>query len=91
MLPDLNNISTCQYAPTKYTMEKFNQVLDYASTHPNYTIWYQASGMTAMPDTYAAYLVPPESHICITGHYYFTNRMIDYSKGTPNQNGPIWT
>ena len=30
MLPSLNEISTSQYALTKYTRDKFNQVLDYA-------------------------------------------------------------
>ena len=44
-----------------------------------------------MMDTDDAYLVLPASHSCIAGHYYFTNRMLDYSKGTPTPNGPILT
>ena len=42
-----------------------------------------------MADTDAAYLVLPKAHSCIAGHYYSTNLMPDYSKGTPTPNGPI--
>ena len=66
-------------------MEKYNQVLDYASTHPNATIIYHARNMILMTDTYSAYLVLPTYRSRIEGHYYFTNRIHDYSKGTPLQ------
>ena len=89
MIPALNEISTCQSAPTQDTMDKFNQFLDYASTHPNATIHHHASDMTLMTDTDAAYLVLPKDRSCIAGYYYFKNRMINYSKGTPTPNGPI--
>ena len=91
MIPDLNEISICQYTQTQGTMDKCNQVLDYASTHPNATICYHASGMILITNTYYAYLVIPEAHSFIAGHYYFTNRMLDYSKGNPTPNGPILT
>ena len=58
---------------------------------PNATIRYHASNMILMMDTYAAYLFLTASPICITDQYYFTNSMIDYSKGTPTLNGPILT
>ena len=54
MLPAINDIFTFQSAPTQDTMEKFNQVLDYASTNPNSTIWYHANNMILMTDTYAS-------------------------------------
>ena len=38
MIPALNKISTCQYAQNQHTLEKCNQVFDYAPTHPNSTI-----------------------------------------------------
>ena len=60
--------------------------MDYASTHPNATIRYHASNMILMIDTDAAYRVLPEACRCITSHYYFTNWMLDYYKGTPNPN-----
>ena len=58
-------------------MDKCNQVLDYASTHPNATI--------------SVYLVLLEACSLIAGYYYFANRMLDYSKGNPTTNGPILT
>ena len=45
--------------------------------------------MVLIKDTDADYLVFPESLSRITGYYYFTNRMIDSSKGTPTPNVPI--
>ena len=70
-------------------MEKFNQVLDYSPMHPNTTIRYHVSDIILMTDTDAAYPVLPTSCSCISFHCYFTNPMIDYSKGTPTPNGPI--
>ena len=91
MLPVLNEISTCHYAPTQDTMDICNQVLYYASTHPNATIRYHASNMILMKDPYAAYLVLPESRIRIAGYYYLTNRMLNSYKGTHTPNCPILT
>ena len=70
-------------------MDKCNQVLDYASTHTNSNIRYHTSNMILMTYTDDAYLVILEARSCIVGYYFFTNRMIDYSKGTPTPNGPI--
>jgi hypothetical protein len=91
MLVALNEISTSQAAPTTDTLKKCNQVLDYAATHPNATIRYTASDMILMTDTDAAYLVLPSARSRIAGHYYYTNKMNDYSTGTPTPNGPILT
>ena len=91
MLPYLHEIFTCQSAPTQYTVHKFNQVLDYLSTHPNATIRCHASDIIMMTDTDAAYLVLPEDRSRIAGYYYFTNPMLSYYKGTPTPNGPILT
>ena len=89
-LPALNKISTCQSTPNQDIMDKCNQVMDYASTHPNATIQYHASDMILpMTHTYAAYLVLPTYRSRIAGHYYFTNHMLDHSKGNPNPNEPI--
>ena len=69
MLPALNETSTFQSAPTQDTMDKFNQVLNYSSTHPNATICYHAIDMILMTDTDAAYLILPESRSRISGYY----------------------
>ena len=71
-------------------MEKFNQVLDYASTEPNGTIQYHASNMILMTDKDAAYLVLPAACGLIEGHYCFIKVIIYYSKGNPTPNGPIF-
>ena len=89
MIPALNEISTCQSAPTQYTMDKWNQVLDFASTNPIATLRYHASDMILMTDTDSNYPVLPEACSRISGYYYFTNRMLDYSKDTPTPNDPI--
>ena len=47
--------------------------------------------MILMTDTDATYLVLPEARSRIAGYYYFTNRMLDYSKGNPTTNFPILT
>ena len=91
MLPSLNGISTFQSSPTQDTMDKCNKLLDYASTQPNATIHYHASNMILMTGTYSAYLDLPEARSHIAGYYYFTNRMLNYSKSTPTPNVPILT
>ena len=91
MLPALNQIFTCQSAPTQDKMDECNQVLDYTSTHPNATIRYHASDMILMKDTDVSYLVLLETYSSIAEYYYFTNRMLNYSKGNPTPNGPILT
>jgi hypothetical protein len=91
ILPAVNEISTQQAAPTIHTMELCEQLLDYLATYPNATIRFHASDMIAICETDAAYLVLPKARSRIAGHYYFTNRMDDYSKGSPTPNGPFHT
>ena len=52
---------------------------------------YHASDMVLMTDTDDAYLILPTSCIRILGHCPFINCILDYSKGNPNPNFPIWT
>ena len=47
--------------------------------------------MILMTDTDADYFILPASRSLISGHYYFTKHMLDYSKVTPTTNGPILT
>ena len=44
-----------------------------------------------MTDTNADYTVLPYAHSRIADHYYLTDRMLDYSKGTLSPNGIILT
>ena len=72
-------------------MEKSNQLMDHASMHPDATIRYHASDMILMKYTDVSYLVLLETYSSIAEYYYFTNHILDYSKGTPTPNGPILT
>ena len=91
MLPDLNEMSTCQSAPTQDTIYKCNQVLDYASNHKNSNICYHGSDMILMKDKDSDYLVLLEARTLIAGYYYFINRMLNYYKVVSTLNIPILT
>ena len=91
ILPAVNEISTQQSAPTQHTKNLCHHLLDYLATYPNATIRFHASDMIAVCETDAAYLVLPKARSRIAGHYYFTNRQDDYSKGTITSNGPFHT
>ena len=92
ILPTLNEISTSQSAPTEETLARCHQLLDYLATYPDATIRYTASDMILICVTDAAYLVLLKARSRIgAGHYYFSNRMNDYSTGHPTHNGPILT
>ena len=73
ILPAINNIFTCQSTPTQDTLAKCNQVLDYASMHPNATIIYHVSNMILMEGTDIAYLVLPAAHSHIACHFLLQN------------------
>ena len=45
MLPALETLATQQASPTKNTMKKIKQFLDYAATHPDAVVTYHASDM----------------------------------------------
>ena len=91
ILPAVNEISTQQSAPTLHTKNLCHQLLDYLATYPNATIRFHASDIIAVCETDAAYLVLPKARSRIAGHYYFTNRKEDYSKGTITSNGSFHT
>ena len=56
MLTALVSIATQKAKPTDQTMQKFKQLLDYAASHPDTVLLYQASDMvpraTVAPRTY---------------------------------------
>ncbi len=45
MLPALGTLATQQASPTKNTMKKIKQFLDFVVTHPNAVVTYHASSM----------------------------------------------
>ena len=47
--------------------------------------------MILLTDIDDAYLIPPTACSRISGQYYFTNRVLDYYKGTSTPNSTILT
>ena len=61
ILPGLNDTSSQTAQPTEVTRTKAQQLMDYANTHPDAFIRYNASDMKLQVDLDAAYLVLPKS------------------------------
>ena len=66
----LSEISSQQAAPTKNTMKRVNQFLDYMWTHPDAIIRYRASDMILNVHSDASYLSAPKS-CSRAGGYFF--------------------
>ena len=57
MLPALGTLATQQASPTENTMIKIKQFLDYAATHPDAIVTYNASNMVLAGHSDASYLL----------------------------------
>ena len=89
MLTALQEIASEQAKPTEDTLKKCKRLLDYAATYPNAILRFHASDMILHVDTDAAYLVLPRARSRYAGFYYLSDKMSDYTKGTPMPNGAI--
>ena len=56
MLPALGTLATQQASPTENTLIKIKQFLDYAATHPDAIVTYNASDMVLAGHSDASYL-----------------------------------
>jgi hypothetical protein len=56
MLTTLGSIATQQANPTEDTISKVKQFLDFAATHPDAIVTYQASNMVLAAHSDASYL-----------------------------------
>jgi hypothetical protein len=56
MLPALGTFATQQATPSKNTMKKIKQFLDYRSTNPDAVVTYHASNMVLAGHSNASYL-----------------------------------
>jgi hypothetical protein len=63
MLTSLSSITSTQTEPTKETMIKLHSFLDYAATHQDAIITYQASNMVLAVHSDASYLREPKARI----------------------------
>jgi hypothetical protein len=86
MLTALGSITTQQANPTKNTMIKVKQFLDYAFTHPDAIVTYLASDMVLAVHSYASYLL--EANTCSqAGRHFFMSSNTPH----PHNNGAVLT
>ena len=84
MLVALNSIASDQACPTKDTIKKITQLLNYAATHPNPTVCFKASDMVPHIDSDASYLSKSKSCSCITSYHYLSSMPANTKKAAPN-------
>jgi hypothetical protein len=85
-LTALGSIATQQANPTKNTMIKVKQFLDYASTRPNAIVTYQASDMVLAAHSDASYLSEANARSQAGGHFFMSS-----DTPCPHNNGAVLT
>ncbi len=73
MLTALGSIATQQTNPTKNTMIKAKQFLDYVFTHPNAIVTYQASDMVLAAHSDASYLLEAKACSQAGGQFFMSS------------------
>jgi hypothetical protein len=86
MLPALGSLATQQANPTQNTKKLVHQFLDYAATHPDAIITYQASNMVLAGHSNASYLLETNACSRAGGHFFMSN-----DEAIPSNNGAILT
>jgi hypothetical protein len=84
MLVALSAIAAKQGAPTKNTLQKVNQFLDYAANHPDAVVSYEASDMVLAIHSDASYLSEPKARSRAGGQYFLSS-----NGSNPPNNGAI--
>ena len=69
-LVGLNSIAMQQTSATDSTLQRTEDLLDYAATHPNAKVRYRASDMVLQIHTDASYLSEPKARSRAAGHYF---------------------
>jgi hypothetical protein len=86
MLTALGSIATQQANPTKNTMIKIKQFLDYAFTHPHTIVTYQASDMVLTAHSDASNLLEDKACSWAGGHFFMSS-----DTPRPHNNGVVLT
>jgi hypothetical protein len=86
MLAVLGSLATQQANPTKSTMAKVTQFLDYVTTHPDAIVTYHASDMVLSGHSDVSYLSESNTHSRVGGHFFMSN-----NTAKPPNNGAILT
>jgi hypothetical protein len=75
MLPALGTLTTQQAMPTKNTMKKIKQFLDYPSTNPNAVLTYHASNMVLARHSNALYLSESNAQSRAGDHFFMSSNV----------------
>jgi hypothetical protein len=86
MLTALGSIATQQANPTKHTMIKVKQFLDYVYTHPDAIVTYQASDMVLAAHSDVSYLLKAKACSQAGGHFLMSS-----DTSCPHNNGVVLT
>jgi hypothetical protein len=86
MLTVLGSIATQQANPTKDTMIKVKQFLDYAFTHPDAIVTYQANDVVLAAHSDASYLSEANARSQAGGHFFMSS-----NTPRPHNNGAVLT
>jgi hypothetical protein len=84
ILVALSTIASAQATPTKDTMRKTKQLLDYVATHPDAILSFKASDMILAVHSDASYLSEAQARSRAGGHFFCSNNSDD-----PPNNGAI--
>ena len=86
MLTALGSLATQQANPTQNTMKKVKQLLDYAATHPDAIVTYNASDMVLAAHSDASYLSKSNAQNRAGGHFFMSS-----DANMPLNNGAVIT
>ena len=86
MLTALGSIADQQANPTEQTMQKVKQLLDYAASHPDAVLTYQASEMILEVHINTSYLSQKKARSRARGHLFTSNNTT-----FPPKNGAVFT
>jgi hypothetical protein len=84
MLTAISSIASTQAEPTKETMENIKLFLDYAASHQDAILTYQASDMVLIVHSNASYLSKPKAPSCAGGHFFMSSNVTN-----PHNNGAV--
>jgi hypothetical protein len=84
MLLALGSLATQQANPMQNTKKIVHRFLDYATTHPDAVITYQASNMVLAGHSNASYFLETNARSRAGGHFFMSNNNV-----IPSNNGAI--
>jgi hypothetical protein len=84
MLTALSSIAATQAKPTEETMENIKSFLDYAASHQDAILTYQASDMVLIAHSNALYLSKPKARSRAGGHFFMLSNVTN-----PHNNGAV--